>query len=135
MTTTTIKIRGGLKQDLPLSAELHELLLVSDTGELFYGMGPGNPLLRIGGGLVADLDITNQIDGVTNTFTVGEGYIAGSLVVYYCLTRLRKSVDGITHDVVELNPDSGTFELPGRIPQPGDTLIVSFNRKIYLQEP
>jgi len=131
-TITTIKIRGGLKQDLPLSAELHELLLTSDTGELFYGMGPGIPLLRIGGGHVPDRDITSQINGVTNVFNVGEAYAPGSLVVYFCLTRMRKSVDTNIYDVVELNPNAGTFELPGRTPQPGDTLIVEFHRKINI---
>jgi hypothetical protein len=131
-TITTIKIRGGLKADLPLSAELHELLLTRDTGELFYGMGLGNPVLRIGGGHVPDVDITGQVDGVTNIFNVGEAYMPGSLVVYFCLSRLRKSVDTNIYDVVELDPDTGTFELVNRVPQPGDTLIVEFHRKINL---
>ncbi len=129
---TTILIRRGLRSDLPLSAELGELLLATDTGEIFYGTGPGNPVFRVGGGFVPDKDITSQIDGVINTFSVGEAYQPNSLVVYYCLSRLRKSVDTNIYDVVELNPDAGTFQLPDRVPQLGDTLIVSYTRKTII---
>lgn len=129
---TRIKLRGGEKNDLPLSAELHEVLLVRDTGELYYGMGLGQPLLKIGGGYVPDKDITDQIDGTKNTFSVGEAFAPGSLVVYYCMTRLRKSIGSNQYDVSEVNADAGEFILHNRQPQPGDVLIVSYNRKINI---
>jgi hypothetical protein len=132
MTTTKILLRGGDKADLPLSAELHEILLVRDTGELYYGMGPGEPLLKIGGGSVLDKDITDQIDGTKTIFNVGEAYMPGSLVVYFCMARLRKSSEETLYDFSELDPDAGSFEFHDRVPQTGDIIIVSYNRKINI---
>ena len=44
----TIKTRGGLKENLPTSAPVRELLVTTDTAELFVGTGTG--IAQIGGG-------------------------------------------------------------------------------------
>lgn len=42
-----IKIRRGLKADLPSSADIGEFLYVTDTKEIFLGDGTGNPLVQV----------------------------------------------------------------------------------------
>ena len=37
----SVRVRRGLVADLPASAPLGELLIATDTGELFYGTGSG----------------------------------------------------------------------------------------------
>lgn len=37
----SVRVRRGLVADLPASAPLGELLIATDTGELFYGTGTG----------------------------------------------------------------------------------------------
>jgi hypothetical protein len=49
MLPVTIKSRRGLKANLPAEAAEGELLVATDTGELFLGCGAGEPLLALGG--------------------------------------------------------------------------------------
>lgn len=43
-----VRIRRGVKSDLPDRADLAEPLFAVDTGELFIGLGNGLPPLKIG---------------------------------------------------------------------------------------
>lgn len=43
-----LRFKRGLRSKLPSSAEVGVPLFTTDTGELFVGMGPGVPLVKIG---------------------------------------------------------------------------------------
>lgn len=48
VVTGAVRIKKGLRENLPARAELAEPLFTFDTGELFVGRGDDLPLLKIG---------------------------------------------------------------------------------------
>jgi len=99
-----IKIRRGLKSDLPLEAELGEALWTTDTQELFFGNGPSQALKKHGTTELT-FDLTSQVDSVRVLFTVPVSYLPGSLKPMLNGMRLRPS------EFVETNPSLGQFTL------------------------
>ncbi len=71
-TTREIRIRRGVKADLPTRADLAEPLFTVDTGELYIGLGDSRPPLKIG---KSDYEIWL---GQGNTGTVEDFYRATS---------------------------------------------------------
>jgi hypothetical protein len=99
-----IKLRRGLKVDLPLEAELGEGLWTTDTQELYFGQGAGLPLKKHGA-TDKTFDLTSQVDGVRVEFTIPMAYIPGSAKPMLNGIRLRPS------EFTENSPGAGKFTL------------------------
>ena len=59
----TIKLKRGLKTNIPASAASGEPVWITDTQELFIGDGPGNALVKVtggSGGTSDHRDLTNR---------------------------------------------------------------------------
>lgn len=124
----SIRLRRGPKSHLPAEAELGETLLTTDTGELYFGMGPGQPIRKIGGAQVYGEDLTGNIDGVSITFSTLHPYVPGSLRVTYCGARLRRSAPA---EFTETNPANKEFQLNlTRPPRVGDWMEVDYEKAV-----
>jgi hypothetical protein len=98
----TIKLRRGLKIDLPVEAELGEALLTTDTQELYFGRGPNNTLSKVGA-VEKIFNLTSQVNSVLREFTCPTPYVPGSLKIYLNGMRL------FPEDYVENSPSTGKF--------------------------
>ena len=115
----TIKLRRGRKQDLPPEASDGEALVTIDSGEIFLGMGAGQPLKAIGGSgggssgtIIDDEDLSIYVNGQRDTFKVQNSrYLPGSLKVFVNGMRLRKSALANTYHFTETDPGSGEFKV------------------------
>ena len=121
-----IKMRRGVRAQLPIEAEEGELLLTLDTSELFYGRGVGNEVGKIGGKWHVDVDLSSQANGSTNIFTTPLPYKPNTLRVFKNMGKLRKSKGGATYDVTEVDNMAGTFRIEGYPPISGDVIEVDF---------
>lgn len=113
---TIILIRRGQKQDLPTEAPQGELLLTLDTGELFFGQGPGLPLKPVASQLVKGVDLSNQVDGLTKNFVVPEAFVPGSLEVEYNGVTQLNTVGQTVREITEVNPANGSFKFEHIVP-------------------
>ncbi len=70
-----VRLKRGLKRNLPASAESGVALFAYDTKELFVGNGPGQPLSKVGEGssaTPATLPVTNvDMDSPSHYFYGG----------------------------------------------------------------
>jgi len=67
----TIKIRRGLKQDLPSEGASGEPLFCTDTKELYIGVGPGSPPVKIAAFFQADGGNASSVYGGTQGINGG----------------------------------------------------------------
>jgi hypothetical protein len=106
--SVTIKLRRGQKSQLPTEAALGEALLTLDTKELYFGMGAGVPVRKVGGEIKVE-DVTGHIDGTLVDFPTQHEYVPGSLRVTYNGARLRKL--GVQPEFEETSPTGKTFRV------------------------
>ena len=52
-TVPDLRLKGGLKANLPVDAPARQPLVTTDSGELFIGQGTGQPLLKVSDVIIA----------------------------------------------------------------------------------
>lgn len=88
-----IKIKRGLRENLPSSLPLGEPAVCIDTCELYIGTGIGKPLIKIG-----SKDLTEVLSLISS--------VAESKVSHSDLDQLKAQLDSITTDNADGNKDS-----------------------------
>ena len=85
-----VLIKRGLKADLPEHLPLGEPAFCIDTGELFIGMGEGEPLKPI-----VDGDLVNRVANKFDDVTVEESEDAeepGSILKFWSNGEIKKEI-------------------------------------------
>jgi len=70
---TFIKLKRGLKSNLPSEGLTGEPFICTDTRELYVGNGLGNPLIKIAGGLYSNIEFSNF--NKTSTQSISSGSV------------------------------------------------------------
>ena len=117
-----LRLPRGLLANRPADPEAGDCYYATDTDQLLVGLSSGAwrvfPL--------TEEDLTAQVDEITDSFTTGSAYEAGTLRVFW--NDLRQCPAG-SGDFVEVDPAAGTFQLTNT-PDLGDSLTVEYHQRL-----